>query len=88
ALLLSREHQEPIDLLLTDVVMPGALNGRELAERLLALRPSLKVMYMSGYADSMLIRQEIAESDRAFLAKPFTAGGLLDRVGEALAGGR
>jgi PAS domain S-box-containing protein len=72
ALRLCQQHSEPIHLLLTDIVMPGGLNGRELAERLLRLRPELKVLYMSGYTDETIVPHEIIEPGLFFLQKPFT----------------
>jgi two-component system, cell cycle sensor histidine kinase and response regulator CckA len=67
------------DLLLTDVVLPG-FNGRVLAERLQASRPGLPVLYMSGYTDDMVVRTGVVAEGTAFLQKPFTPQGLLERV--------
>ncbi len=64
-------HRGPIDLLLTDMVLPG-LNGRELAERLRALRPSLRVLYMSAYPAEVLVRQGRLDAGVSTLEKPFT----------------
>ena len=72
-----------IDLLLTDVVMPGML-GPELVERVAALRPDLRVLYMSGYTHQAIARRQVADSDVAFVEKPFTAQTLLVSVREAL----
>ena len=77
----------PIALLLTDVVLPG-MNGRVLAERLLTLRPELKVLYMSGYTDDMVVRTGVVAGGTAFLQKPFTAQTLLDRVRAVLTSGQ
>ena len=68
-----------IQLLVTDVVMPG-MNGRELAERLLAQNPALKVIYMSGYANSTVVQQQVLAPDTPFLQKPFDVKGLLEKV--------
>jgi len=79
ALLLSKAHQAPIHLLVTNVVMPG-MSGRELADRLTALRPGLKVLYMSGYADDAIIRKGVTAGGAAFLPKPITPGMLARKV--------
>jgi CheY-like chemotaxis protein len=72
-----------VDLLLTDLVMPG-MSGRELARRLAAVRPSLKVLYMSGYPSDDIAHHGILEEGIAFLAKPFTPAVLLGKVREVL----
>jgi two-component system cell cycle sensor histidine kinase/response regulator CckA len=83
ALALSAAEARAIDLLVTDVVLPG-LSGRELSERLCAARPALKVLFMSGYTDDAVVRHGI-ESDRvAFLQKPFPVDGLLRLVRRVL----
>jgi len=71
ALLLSEQHEGPIHLLLTDVVMP-VMNGRELAERLKPLQTKMKVLYMSGYTDSAIVHSGTLESGMPFIQKPFT----------------
>jgi PAS domain S-box-containing protein len=83
ALMISRMHQAPIQLLMTDVVMPQ-MNGRELAERLSSLQPELKVLYMSGYTDDAIVHHGVLEQGIAFLEKPFTAQALTHRVRELL----
>ena len=78
-------HRGPIDLLLTDVVMPGGLTGFELARQLRAERPITRVIFMSGYADLHLLgADQAAAAD--ILAKPFTPDALARRVREALGG--
>jgi len=72
-----------LDLLVTDVVMP-LMNGRQLAERLLADRPELKVLYMSGYTDDAVIARGVIEAGTAFLQKPFGADRLAQKVRELL----
>jgi two-component system, cell cycle sensor histidine kinase and response regulator CckA len=72
-----------IDLLLTDVVMPR-IGGRELAERLTAARPGLRVIFMSGYTADTMLRQGIAETGRPFLQKPFTAHQFAKKIRETL----
>jgi len=72
-----------IDLLITDVVMPG-MSARELTERLLTLHPKAKVIYMSGYSDAAIEGQGIPEGGAVFLQKPFTPEALARRVREVL----
>jgi signal transduction histidine kinase/CheY-like chemotaxis protein/HAMP domain-containing protein len=83
ALLLCERHQGPLDMLLTDVVMPR-MSGRELAERLAPLRPDVCVLYMSGYTDDAVIRHGVLGAGTAFLQKPFTPAALVLRVRETL----
>ncbi len=83
ALRLTAEHRHPIDLLLTDVVMPG-INGRVLSERLLPQYPHMKVLYMSGYTDSFIAGHGVLEQGRALLHKPFTEEALLAKVRQVL----
>ena len=85
ALLLCERHLGPIHLLLSDVVMPG-MGGRELADRLSALRPGLKVLFLSGYADDAVVRHGVLASQVAFLQKPFSIESLTRKVREVLAG--
>ena len=72
-----------IDLLLTDIVMPG-LSGLDLAQRLRRRQPDLRVLFMSGYSDSPLLRAGLAREGSAFLQKPFSADALERRVRELL----
>jgi len=72
-----------IDLLLTDIVMPG-INGFDLAQRVRAVRPAIRTLYMSGYADSQTSGGWVIDPDVPFLAKPFTAQTLSEKVREAL----
>jgi two-component system cell cycle sensor histidine kinase/response regulator CckA len=69
----------PIDLLLTDVVMPN-MNGRELAETLVAGDPRLKVLFTSGYPSDTIIRHGIAEAQVAFIQKPYLADELAGKI--------
>jgi PAS domain S-box-containing protein len=83
ALRLVEGSQTPIDLLLTDVVMPG-MGGKQLAKRLLELRPSLHVLYMSGYTDDVINNRGVLPENTLLLPKPFTRAVLLRKVREAL----
>jgi CheY-like chemotaxis protein len=83
ALKISREYPQVIHLLLTDVVMPG-INGRELAEKLLVLRPDMKVLFMSGYTDNAIVQYGILEPGLSFIEKPFSPDLLAGRVHQVL----
>jgi len=83
ALALAANYAEPIDLLLTDVVMPG-MTGRELAGRLLETRPTVKVLFTSGYTAEAISHQEVLDAGAAYLPKPFTASQLALKIREIL----
>jgi len=83
ALVLCEQHDGPIHLMLTDVVMPQ-MSGRKLAERVASLRPDMKVAYMSGYTDDAVVRNGVLDPDMPFIQKPFTASGLARKVREVL----
>ncbi|HEU4748729.1 MAG TPA: PAS domain S-box protein [Gemmatimonadaceae bacterium] len=72
-----------IDLVLTDIVMPG-LNGRGLVEKLAGIRPKIKSLYMSGYTDDDIVRRGFVEPSRSFLQKPFTSEVLIQTVRKVL----
>ena len=83
ALQLAGDYDGNIDLLLTDVVMPG-MNGKELSERILAIRPSLKCLYMSGYTADIIARQGVLKQGVKFISKPFSVKDLAAKVREVL----
>jgi DNA-binding response OmpR family regulator len=76
-------HDGIIELVITDVVMPG-MSGRELADQLVAIRPEVKVLYLSGYTEDTIVSEGTIESGKAFLQKPFTLQGLSRKVREVL----
>jgi len=86
AIRVARTHPGPIQLLITDVIMPG-MNGRQLYDCLREIRPDLKVLYISGYTDDIIAPHGVLEPGIHFLAKPFTVAALAEKVREALAGG-
>jgi CheY-like chemotaxis protein len=83
ALQVSEHHQGVIHLLLTDVVMPR-LGGPELAERLMQRRPEMKVLYISGYASTVIAGQSLPDARADFLQKPFATDDLVQKVGKLL----
>jgi two-component system, cell cycle sensor histidine kinase and response regulator CckA len=83
ALALVAEHQGPLDLMITDVIMPG-LSGRQLAERVTERRPGMPVLYMSGYTADVIAHHGVLDPDIMLLEKPFTPDALLERVQDAL----
>jgi two-component system cell cycle sensor histidine kinase/response regulator CckA len=85
ALLTCEQHPRTIHLLLTDVIMPQ-LGGQKLAERLLKLRPDMRVLFMSGYTDTTVVQHGILESGNAYLQKPLVPEALARRVREVLDG--
>jgi len=83
AFLICTEHDGPIHLLLTDVVMPK-MSGRELAETLMSIRPRIKVLYMSGYTDNAIVHHGVLETGMDFIQKPFAVDTLARKVREVL----
>jgi two-component system cell cycle sensor histidine kinase/response regulator CckA len=79
ALEISQQHEGPIELLLTDVVMPH-MNGKELAAQLRVQWPEIRVLYMSGYTDKVIARQDIEAEDVALLTKPFSMRSLTEKI--------
>ncbi len=83
ALRIAEERGRPIDLLVTDVVMPG-VNGGEVAARIGASRPGLKVLFVSGYPEDTIGKKRLIEEGAPFLGKPFTPNELLQKIREIL----
>ncbi|QYK40111.1 MAG: response regulator [Paracoccaceae bacterium] len=73
-----------VDLLLTDVMMPGGMNGRQLAEAALTRRPQMKVLYTSGYSDTVMLSEGRLASDVHLLAKPYRRQHLVSKVRQVL----
>ena len=83
ALGLLERHDGPVDLIITDMVMPG-MTGRDLVTRLMEIRPRTRVLYTSGYTDDFLLRQGLSDSETHFIAKPYSAAQLRLKVREVL----
>src|SRR5258708_15310432 len=83
ALLLCYQHPREIDLMVTDVIMPG-MSGRILAERVAAFAPELPVLYMSGYTDDAIVRHGLLGHRLEFIQKPFTAEALTRKIRRVL----
>ena len=82
----AESHRDEIDILITDVIMPG-MGGRELARKLLEIRPRIGVLYLSGYTEDTILHQGALDPGTAFLQKPFTLQNLARKVREVLRGG-
>ncbi|MEX2367388.1 MAG: response regulator, partial [Pseudohongiellaceae bacterium] len=86
---LAELHKHPdIDLLLTDIIMPGGLNGRELAEQALSKHPSLKVLYTSGYTENAIVHHGRLDPGVELLSKPYRRGELALKVRKVLDTGK
>jgi two-component system cell cycle sensor histidine kinase/response regulator CckA len=83
ALQIVAEYDGAIDLIATDVVMPG-MNGSQLVEKVLEARPAIRVLFMSGYTDDEVMRRGVIDGQTAFLQKPFTPDLLAHKVREVL----
>lgn len=77
------ENNEPVDLLITDVVMPG-MNGRELSERLLTIYPKLKVLFASGYTENIIVHRGLVDENLNFIAKPYSMQALASKLRQVL----
>jgi signal transduction histidine kinase/ActR/RegA family two-component response regulator len=83
ALEILRTHEDPIHMMLTDIVMPG-MNGRELADRVKAMRPEIRILYMSGYSDDAVLRRGVESATAEFIPKPFSLTTLTARIRDIL----
>lgn len=83
ALEVTKEYSEPIDMMLTDVIMPE-MNGRELAEKMKVEKSELKILFMSGYTGEEMRNRGVLEPGTNFIQKPFTPDALVDKVREVL----
>jgi two-component system, cell cycle sensor histidine kinase and response regulator CckA len=75
---------EPVDLVISDVVMPK-MSGREFADRLLEIRPNIKLLFVSGYADDVVLQAGISRLGTPFLQKPYTLRQLAGKIQDVLA---
>jgi PAS domain S-box-containing protein len=83
ALSLAEKYSQPVHLLLTDMVMPG-MGGKELADAMGKIMPTLRVLFMSGYTQDSAFRQDVSEGGRAFIQKPFSMTALVGKIREVL----
>ena len=83
ALRVASEHRGAIDLLLTDVVMPKR-SGRELASDFARVSPTVKVLFMSGYSENVVVHRGVIDEGVALIEKPFAAESLLGKIREIL----
>jgi len=82
-LLLCEQHDGPIDLAISDVVMP-IMSGPDFIERARRVRPGLRVLFMSGYTDDSMVRHGLLEGELDLVGKPLSQDELLQRVRAAL----
>ena len=83
AILVCKQHEGPIHLMVTDVVMPN-MSGHEVAKSLVPLQPGMRVLYMSGYTDNAIVHHGVLEKGVNYIQKPFTVDGLARKVREVL----
>jgi two-component system, cell cycle sensor histidine kinase and response regulator CckA len=86
AIEIAKKHRGSIELVLTDVIMPG-ISGRELARTLTAIRPEAKILYMSGYPNDLIAQHGLLDPDTILVEKPFTFHSLLTKLRQALGEG-
>ena len=84
---LASEYSGIIHLLMSDVVMPG-MNGRDLADKLQAIRPGIRVLFMSGYTANAIVHHGVLDEGEHFIQKPFSMKKLSVKVRKALEGGK
>jgi two-component system, cell cycle sensor histidine kinase and response regulator CckA len=83
AIYLVKKSDHHIDLVLTDVIMPD-INGRRLAEVLIAIKPEMKFIFMSGYTANIMVDQDFLDKGMCFIQKPFTKKELVEKIQESL----
>ena len=86
ALIVLKKHEGSLDLLITDVVMPG-MSGRQLNEKIKSLFPEVKVLYISGYTENTIVRHGALDAGAHFLQKPFAPEALASKVREVIDAG-
>ena len=83
AIEIAEQHDGEIHLLMTDVVMPE-MNGREIAQKILVLKPHIKVLFMSGYTADVIAHHGILDENVCFIQKPFSKSDLAEKLHEVL----
>jgi signal transduction histidine kinase/CheY-like chemotaxis protein len=83
AFMIAEKHSDDIDLLMTDVIMPG-MNGHELAQRLRTIHPEMKVLFTSGYTEDVIVHHGVLEKEIEFIGKPYNIGSLARKLREVL----
>jgi CheY-like chemotaxis protein len=84
AIKVAHKYNSTLSLLLTDLIMPG-MTGKDLADRLVESHPDLKVLFMSGYTDNIIVHHGMLDEDVQFIQKPFSPSQLLQKVRQVLA---